>query len=212
MHKRLFGLLASAALAFAACSGSATPAPSQGGSASAPAASTPASQAPAESPSASAIAPLDLTKTDYFTKVTPAAHTGGTLVMAEWQTVATFNPFYVQANADVEAQDPSFDGLLTIAYDLGYVPDMASNVPTVANGGVVVNGAGMDVTWTLKTGMLWSDGKPINCDDVAATLAWVMDKAQSGLSAGTIGYEDITSIDGGTGTTCVEHFKKTYSA
>jgi peptide/nickel transport system substrate-binding protein len=212
MHKRLFGLLASAALAFAACSGSATPTPSATGGASAPPAATGSTPASAPASVAPTVAPLDLGKTAYFTTVTPAGHTGGTLVMAEWQTVATMNPYYAQANADIEAQDPAFDGLLTIGPDLGYIPDMATNIPTVANGGVVVNGAGMDVTWTLKTGMLWSDGTPITCADVDATRAWIMDKAQTGLTGGTVGYENISSIDGGTTTTCVMHFSKTYSA
>jgi len=206
MHKRLFGLLATAAIAFAACSGSATPSPSSASQAptQAPASATPVPTSP----------PLDLGKTDYYTKRTAptSATPGGTLVMAEWQTVATFNPYYVQANADVEAQAPSFDGLLTLGYDEAYVPDLASNIPTVANGGVVVKGSGMDVTWNLKKGAEWSDGSPITCDDLQADLTWVMDKDQSGLSTGTTGYEDITSIDGGTGQDCVMHFSKTYSA
>jgi peptide/nickel transport system substrate-binding protein len=205
MHKRLFGLLASAAIAFAACTGSATPSPS----ASSAASTAPATEAPTPPPTSP---PLDLSKTNYFDNLTPAAHTGGTLVMAEWQTVAGYNPYYAAANADIEAIAPALEGLLTVGGDLGYIPDMASNVPTVANGGVVVNGAGMDVTWHLKPGMLWSDGQPINCDDVEATRAWIMDKDQAGLYAGTVGVEDITSVDGGTGTDCVMHFKKTYSA
>ena len=69
----------------------------------------------------------------------------------------------------------------------------------------------MDVTWKLKEGMKWSDGQPITCADVEATWKWVMDKDQVGLYAGTVGYEDITAIDGGTGTDCVMHYKKHYS-
>ena len=36
------------------------------------------------------------------------------------------------------------------------------------------------------------------------------DKAQTGTIQGTVGWEDITSIDGGTGTSCVAHFGKIY--
>ena len=43
----------------------------------------------------------------------------------------------------------------------------------------------MDVTWNLKKGAIWSDGSPITCDDLQATLTWIMDKAQSGLAADT---------------------------
>ena len=123
MHKRLFGLLASAVIALSACSGSATPTPSESSAATTP----PATEAPTPPPTAP---PLDLSKTDYFTKVTPAAHTGGTLVMAEWQTVAGFNPYYAAANADIEAISPSLEGLVNVGYDLSYIPDMATNIPT----------------------------------------------------------------------------------
>ena len=60
-----------------------------------------------------------------------------------------------------------FDGLLKVTPDLKYQPDLALNVPTTTNGGVVVTAGGMDVTWTLRPGMLWSDGKPITCNDIA---------------------------------------------
>jgi len=204
MTKRLFGLLASAAMAFAACSSSATPAATTN-------ATPPGSASTSGSPSASAAAG-DLGATDYYGKFQPATKTGGTLVMAEWQTVAGFNPYYTAANADIEAQDASFDGLLTIAEDLKYVPDLASNIPTVENGDVKVNGTTMDVTWKLKQGALWSDGQPITCADLEATWKWIMDKDNVGLYNGTVGWEDISGIDGGSGSDCVMHFKKLYSA
>ena len=132
--------------------------------------------------------------------------------MAEWQTVATMNPYYAAANADFEAASPSMNSLLDITQDLKYYPDLASNVPTVANGDVTVTGNKMDVTWHLKPGMKWSDGQPITCADVEATWKWTMDKDQVGLYAGTVGYEDVTGVDGGTGTDCVVHYGKIYSA
>jgi len=103
-----------------------------------------------------------------------------------------------------------FDGLLTVTPDLKYAPDLATNVPTVDNGGVVLKGTGMDVTWNLKPGMKWSDGQPINCDDIKATWQWVMDPANTGLAGGTIGWENITGVDGGTTSTCVVHFNAIY--
>ena len=95
---------------------------------------------------------------------------------------------------------------------LKYRPALASNVPTVANGEVVLTSAGgMDVTWQLKPGMKWSDGEAIDCDDVVATWQWIMDPDQTGLVGGTTGWEDITGIDGAGTTTCVIHFSKLYS-
>jgi len=150
-------------------------------------------------------------------KATPAATTGGTVTLAEWLFPDTVNPYYApvenyaQAGTDIEVSDSMFDGLLTVTPDLKYAPDLATNVPTTENGGVVLTGTGgMDVNWTLRPGMTWSDGQPINCDDIKATWSWVTDPANSGLSGSPAGWEDVTGVDGGSGTSCVMHFGRVY--
>jgi peptide/nickel transport system substrate-binding protein len=205
VRKRLIGFLIVAALSGGAC-GSAT------STANSPAAlSPPAVSAPtvALTPIASATSvPVALTGSTY--RATTAAATGGTVTLAEWQFPDTVNPYYARGETDIEASDSMFDGLLTVTPDLRYAPDLATNVPTIQNGGVVPTGGGMDVTWTLRAGMMWSDGRPINCDDILATWKWVMDPANSGLAGGTVGWGDVTGVDGGAGTNCVMHFGKVY--
>jgi peptide/nickel transport system substrate-binding protein len=157
------------------------------------------------SPSAQGV---QLTGSTY--KAVAATNTTGKVVLAEWQYPDTLNPYFAQAETDIEVSGSMFDGLLTVTPDLRYAPDLASNVPTTDNGGVVLNGSGMDVTWNLKPGMQWSDGSPITCADVTGTWKWIMDPANTGLAGGTVGWDQITGIDGGTGTTCVVHFKSVY--
>jgi peptide/nickel transport system substrate-binding protein len=132
------------------------------------------------------------------------------IVLAEWQYIDTVNPYLAQAETDIEVSDSMFLNLVDVTPDLRTVPDLVTEVPTLANGDVKMNGAGMDVTWKLKSGMQWSDGSAINCDDLAGTWKWIMDPANTGLAGGTIGWEDISGIDGGSGTTCVMHFSKVY--
>jgi len=132
------------------------------------------------------------------------------IVVAEWQFPDTINPYYAQAETDIEVSGGMFHSLVDVTNDLRTVPTLVTSVPTLANQGVKMNGAGMDVTWTLKTGMQWSNGDPINCDDLKATWTWIMDPANTGLAGGTIGWEDISGITGGTGTTCVMSFSKVY--
>jgi peptide/nickel transport system substrate-binding protein len=204
MQKRFLGLLFSAMLVAAAC-GAATTSPSA--ATTAPESATPSaaeSAAPASAPPTS----VDLTGTTY--KAEAAGSTGGTVVMAEWQTVSTMNPYYAAANADLEASAPSLEALIDTAQDLKYVPEMVTDVPTADNGGAVVNGDNMDVTYHLKPGMKWSDGQPITCADLEATWKWVMDPDQAGLYVGTTGFDQITAIDGGTGSDCVVHYKGIY--
>ena len=211
MRKRLISVLTAATLVVSACGASSTPSPviTAAPPTLAPTVVQGATPTPPPAPTvAPTPVPIQLTGTSY--KAIPAATTGGSVVVSEYQYPDTINPYYAQAETDIEVSGSMFDGLLNVSPDLRYVPDLATNVPTTDNGGVKVNGAGMDVTWTLRPGMLWSDGQPINCADVEATWKWMMDPANTGLAGGTVGWEDITGVDGGTTTDCVVHFKKIY--
>src|ERR1035437_9277333 len=203
MRKRLTGLLAIAAIVASACSSSTAT------STAAPATVTPAAVATPTAPAASPT-PVTVSLTGSTYKATAPTTPGGSLVLAEWQYPDTINPYFAQAETDIEVSGSMFDGLLNVTPDLKYVPDLATNIPTVDNGGVVLKGSGMDVTWTLKPGMMWSDGQPITCNDIQGTWKWVMDPANTGLAGGTTGWEDISGIDGGTTTSCVIHFSKVY--
>jgi peptide/nickel transport system substrate-binding protein len=186
-------------------------------SACAPSTQTPApsialSSASTLSTSASAT-PRALALTTSTYRVDPALTTGGKVTLAEWIFPGTVNPYYAvgdTAQSVMEVSGSMFEGLLKVTADLKYAPDLAMNVPTLDNGGVVLVGDGMDVNWTLRPGMQWSDGKPINCNDIAATWQWVVNKDNSGLAAGTIGWQDVTGVAGGLTTNCVMHFGKVY--
>ena len=203
MRKRLFSILSVAALVATACStSSSTPT-------AAPASQNPATNPPPPTAVASPT-PVTVSVTGTTYKAEAATVTTGKLVLAEWQFPDTVNPYFAQAETDIEVSGSMFDNLINVTPDLKYTPNLASNVPTVDNGGVKIVGSGMDVTWTLKPGMKWSDGSAITCADILGTWKWIMDPANTGLAGGTIGWEDITGVDGGTGTDCVMHFGKVY--
>ena len=207
MSLRLRGLALLGALAIvaAACGGSATPSPAAPASVAPPASTAPASTAPSASPSAAA--GPDLTATNY--KPEPVGKTGGKLVLGEWQEPPTiWSGMYDNSATDVEAFGISNWGLWNATADYKFYGQLATNVPTVANGGVVVNGTSMDVTINLIPGANWSDGKPITCDDLAYEVQWMNDPGQVGNVQGTIGWQNISGVDGGTGTNCVAHFTK----
>ena len=86
--------------------------------------------------------------------------------------------------------------LVVFTNDYKYAPDLAADVPTVDNGGVVVPGDGgdaMTVTWTLRDGLKWSDGEPLTCDDFKYAWEWVLDPDNVGVV--TSGYSDIGAFD-----------------
>ncbi len=206
MHKRFWGLLATAAIVVAACGGTTTtPAPS----AAAPSGAGSSPAAPSAAPSAAAIPP-DLTTTAY--KAEEVGHKGGKLVVGTSGEANTiWWGIYDNFAGDTDAFGGSLWGLFNNTADLKYYGQLATEVPTVDNGGVVLNDSGgMDVTIKLIEGATWSDGKPITCDDLSYQWKWQLDPKNAGTVTGTQGYEDISAIDGGTGSTCVLHFSKIY--
>jgi peptide/nickel transport system substrate-binding protein len=220
MRWRLIGVLTAGVLVASACgqaTGTASPSHPSSSSPAASASRSGTTGAP-PSPKGSAVAsatlpPPDLTDTTY--KATTPKARGGSVTLAEWQFPDMVNPYYATSSVawtDIVVSDSMFDSLVTVTPDLKYAPDLAMNVPTLDNGGVVLKGSGMDVTWKLHPGMEWSDGQPINCDDIKATWQWILnaDQPTGVLASGTIGWQDVTGVDGGNGTTCVMHFGKVY--
>ena len=203
MRKRLVGLLAGAVVVFAACGTAASPSPS----ASAPAASQPAtSQPPA---SASAEGEIDLTDTAYA----PAEGTdGGQIIIGDWQEATQFNPFYLGQVTEANVASAVWATLVVLTNDYRYGADLATDVPTVANGGVQAPGEGddaMTVTWTLRDGLLWSDGEPLTCDDFKYAWEWVLDPTNVGVGTKT-SYEAISAVDCPSDTEMIWHFPEIF--
>jgi peptide/nickel transport system substrate-binding protein len=206
--RRSLGLLAATAVLVSACGAATTPSPS-----APPATATPP---PAESPSAEPSAPAegpDLFSTTYATRRVDGVK-GGTLIVGDWQEANLFNPYYQGQVIEATITTAVFRYLTTTTDDFRYTGDLAQNpLPTIQNGGVVIpgdNGEGMKVTFKLRDGLLWSDGKPITCSDVEATWKWVMDPDNTGLYGGTTGWEDITGFDCSDPQSVVINFKQQY--
>jgi peptide/nickel transport system substrate-binding protein len=202
MRKRFLSLFAASAILVGACGGAASPSPS---------ATTP-STAPSSqeaSPSAGGSGEIDLTTTKY--KAEDVGNRGGNLVIGiSGDPTTAWTGIYDNFANDEEAFGPSLWDLWNNTMDLKYYGQLAADVPTVANGGVTVNGDKMDVNVNLVEGAKWSDGQPITCDDVIFMQQWIMDKDQAGLITGVAGYEDISSIDGAGTSKCVLHFDKIF--
>jgi len=203
MRKSLVGLFAGAMIVFAACGTAASPSPSASSGASAPAGSTEPSAA--ASPSS---AEIDLTNTTYK----PEDGTdGGSIIIGDWQEANQFNPYYLGQVTEANVASAAWATLVVFTQDYRYAPDLATTVPTIANGGVKAPGDGgdaMTVTWTLRDGLKWSDGQPLTCDDFKYAWEWVLDKDNVGVI--TAGFEDISAFDCPSDTSMIWHFKKIY--
>ncbi|MDQ6766979.1 MAG: peptide ABC transporter substrate-binding protein [Candidatus Eremiobacteraeota bacterium] len=88
-----------------------------------------------------------------------------------------------------------------------WVPELATEVPTLANGGISRDG--LAFTYHLRRGVKWQDGATFSADDVIFSWQQVMNPRNNVTSRG--GYDDITRIEKKGPDTIVVHLRKPYA-
>jgi len=116
---------------------------------------------------------------------------GGPVKTLWWQAPVILNPHLSPGTKDVDASRVFYEPLCSFDPDGNLLPVLAAEVPTLQNGGISKDGT--SVTWRLKKGVTWHDGKPFTADDVVATWEWVADPASTAVTSGA--YKDIVRID-----------------
>ena len=101
------------------------------------------------------------------------------------------------------------EGLVTTDEKMNVVPLLASEIPTIENGGVKITKAGMDVTWKLRPGVKWHDGVAHTSADVKFTV----DAINKGdwKPESTDGFDRISSVTTPDSLTAVLHYKEVYA-
>lgn len=97
-------------------------------------------------------------------------------------------------------------------------PDLATEVPTTANGDVKTSGckdtaAKMCVTWKLRQGVKWHDGTTFSSKDVCDTFRfwWLQYKDKNPTAVlSTTGWDQVTSCDDTNPNQAVVNFKSTF--
>lgn len=89
----------------------------------------------------------------------------------------SFNAAIADSGYDALVMHMTLLGLAGIGPDGKVYPELAAELPTVENGGVVVdeNAGTMDVTWKMRTDVTWADGTPVTADDVIFTYKAITD-------------------------------------
>jgi peptide/nickel transport system substrate-binding protein len=130
---------------------------------------------------------------------------GGQLVYSDWESVSDLNVISSTAATTEEAAGVIWAGLWQFDPQNNPIPDLVSEVPTVANGDVkAIDATHMDVTIKLKSGLKWSDGQPLTTKDVHFTIDATCDPATG--AASQTGYSSIASIEDKSDTVEVWHF------
>ena len=129
------------------------------------------------------------------------------LVFSDAADINTLNPHLGQI-AEI-----GYLSSMTMAYLIKWdehnnpYPELATEVPTQANGGVSKDG--LTITYHLRKGVKWSDGAPFNADDVVFSTNVVLNPANN--EVGRQGWDQIAKIDEPDKYTVVFHMKKPYS-
>jgi oligopeptide transport system substrate-binding protein len=78
------------------------------------------------------------------------------------------DPNQMTFSDDATIVDQCFEGLLSFSASGALQPDVATEVPSTANGGISADG--LTITFHLKTNVTWSDGTPVTANDFVYSI------------------------------------------
>ena len=128
---------------------------------------------------------------------------GGALKILWWQGATLLNPHFAVGTKDQEGSRIFYEPLA--AWDPGgeLMANLAAEIPSRQNGGLAADG--MSVTWKLKRGVKWHDGKPFTADDVVFNWEYASDPATAAVTIGS--YKDV-KVEKVDDHTVIVHFAK----
>jgi peptide/nickel transport system substrate-binding protein len=116
---------------------------------------------------------------------------GGPLKTLWWQAPTLLNPHFATGTKDQDASRIFYEPLAAFDPDGNIVPILAAEVPSVSAGTLARDLTW--VTWKLKRGVTWHDGKPFTAEDVVFNWEFVADPATSAVTSGS--YREISKIE-----------------
>ncbi len=96
----------------------------------------------------------------------------GEVKIIYWQAPSILNPFLSGGTKDIESASLVLEPLARYNETGEMVPFLATEIPTVGNGGVSADLT--TITWKIQEGLVWSDGTPVTAADVKFTAEYCM--------------------------------------
>jgi peptide/nickel transport system substrate-binding protein len=128
------------------------------------------------------------------------------LTISDASDVNTLNPHFGLTAAVANLSEMTMAWLIRWDEHNQPVPELATEVPTKANGGVSADG--LTITYHLRKGVKWSDGAPFDADDVVFSTAVVNNPANNEVGR----LDQIVKVDEPDKFTVVFHLNKPYSS
>jgi peptide/nickel transport system substrate-binding protein len=115
----------------------------------------------------------------------------------------SFNAYLNDTSYEALVGELVYGALAEIGPDGNYYPELALDLPTLANGGL--SDDGRTVTWHIRPGLAWSDGAPFTSGDVRFTWQALRD---SGIWAP--GFDLIETVETPDPLTAIVHYREFY--
>ncbi len=112
---------------------------------------------------------------------------GGLLKVLWWQGPTLLNPHFAVGTKDQDGSRLFYEPLAGWDADGNLRPILAAAIPGREDGTLAADGK--SVTWKLKQGVSWHDGKPFTADDVVFTWEYSRNPATATLTSGS--YKDV---------------------
>ena len=130
-----------------------------------------------------------------------------TLRVVSGNVPRTLNPILATETVEAAIGRLTTDILVSADAHGTFVPRLARDVPTRANGGISADG--LTVTYHLRSGVLWHDGAPFTSRDVRFTYDAIMNKDNDIISRH--GYDLISRVDTPDPLTVVFHLRAPFA-
>jgi len=112
---------------------------------------------------------------------------GGPLKTLWWQGPTLLNPHFAVGTKDQDACRIFYEPLAAWDPDGALYPVLAAEIPDLENNGLAKDGK--SVTWKLRQGVKWHDGKPFTAEDVVFNWEYAKDPATAATTIGS--YKDV---------------------
>jgi peptide/nickel transport system substrate-binding protein len=112
---------------------------------------------------------------------------GGPLRVLWWQGPTLLNPHFAVGTKDQDGSRLFYEPLAGWDADGNLKPILAAAIPGREDGTLAADGK--SVTWKLKQGVTWHDGKPFTADDVVFNWEYAKDPASATTTIGS--YKDV---------------------
>src|SRR5213082_2660454 len=112
---------------------------------------------------------------------------GGPLKTLFWQAPTLLNPHFAVGTKDQDGSRFFYEPLAGWDANGNLKPCLAESIPGREDGTLAADGK--SVTWKLKKGVTWHDGKPFTADDVVFNWQYASDPAAAATTSAT--YKDV---------------------